>query len=84
MATEETQQIPLGLTVAVVARRVGVAPATLRTWERRYGLCPSDRSEGGHRRYCVTDVARLELMRKLVLAGMSAGEAAKKALQSET
>ena len=83
MATEETQQIPLGLTVAVVARRVGVAPATLRTWERRYGLCPSDRSEGGHRRYCVTDVARLELMRKLVLAGMPAGEAAKKALQSE-
>ena len=44
MATEETQQISLGLTVAVVARRVGVAPATLRTWERRYGLCPSDRS----------------------------------------
>ena len=26
------------LTVAAVARRLGVAPATLRTWDRRYGL----------------------------------------------
>ncbi|MFM8693986.1 MAG: transposase, partial [Actinomycetota bacterium] len=25
------------LTVASVARRLGVAPATLRTWDRRYG-----------------------------------------------
>ncbi|MEY3734595.1 MAG: hypothetical protein RL347_1954, partial [Actinomycetota bacterium] len=30
-----------GLTVAAVARRLGVAPATLRTWDRRYGLGPS-------------------------------------------
>src|SRR5690606_11779925 len=27
-----------GLAVAAVARRLGVAPATLRTWDRRYGL----------------------------------------------
>lgn len=30
------------LTVAAVARRLGIAPATLRTWDRRYGLGPSD------------------------------------------
>ena len=83
MAAEEDAEITLGLTVAVVARRVGVAPATLRTWERRYGICPSDRSSGGHRRYCITDVARLELMRRLVLSGMPAGEAAREALKSE-
>ena len=82
MAIEDAEKIHLGLTVAVVARRVGVAPATLRTWERRYGLCPSDRSTGGHRRYCITDVARLELMRRLVLAGMPAGQAAREAMQS--
>ncbi|MEY3685921.1 MAG: hypothetical protein RJB00_871, partial [Actinomycetota bacterium] len=29
------------LTVASVARRLGIAPATLRTWDRRYGLGPS-------------------------------------------
>lgn len=83
MASDDVELISLGLTVAVVARRVGVAPATLRTWERRYGLCPSDRSEGGHRRYCITDVARLELMRRLILSGMPAGEAARVALKSD-
>ena len=30
------------LTVAAVARRLGVAPATLRTWDRRYGLGPTE------------------------------------------
>ena len=38
------------LTVAAVARRVGVAPATLRTWDRRYGLGPSSHEAGQHRR----------------------------------
>jgi len=35
-----------GLTVAAVARRMGVAPATLRTWDRRYGLGPSVHEPG--------------------------------------
>jgi DNA-binding transcriptional MerR regulator len=83
MSVESVAQESVGLTVAVVARRVGVAPATLRTWERRYGIYPTDRSTGGHRRYSITDVARLELMRRLVLSGMPAGQAAKMALQSE-
>ena len=39
-----------GLTVAAVARRLGVAPATLRTWDRRYGLGPSEHSAGSQRR----------------------------------
>ena len=37
------------LTVAAVARRVGVAPSTLRTWDRRYGLGPSEHVAGNHR-----------------------------------
>ena len=73
----------VGLTVAMVASRVGVAPATLRTWERRYGMSPSQRSEGGHRRYCSTDIVRLEIMRRLVLSGMPAGDAARAALESK-
>ena len=38
------------LPVAAVARRLGVAPATLRTWDRRYGLGPSVHAPGAHRR----------------------------------
>ena len=62
------------LTVAAVARRLGVAPATLRTWDRRYGLGPSEHSSGEHRRYSAIDISRLTLMRKLVIAGVSPAE----------
>jgi len=72
-----------GLTVAAVARRLGVAPATLRTWDRRYALGPSSRSAGSHRRYSSLDVARLDLMRRLVNAGAPPAEAAKAALAAE-
>ena len=65
-----------GLTVAAVARRLGIAPATLRTWDRRYGLGPSEHSAGSHRRYSHEDLARLEHMRRLVVSGVTPGEAA--------
>ena len=68
---------PSGLTVAAVARRLGVAPATLRTWDRRYGLGPSDHRSGAHRRYTSADLARLEQMRRLVIAGVPLADAAR-------
>lgn len=68
------------LTVAAVARRLGVAPATLRTWDRRYGLGPSAHTAGAHRRYTADDLARLALMRRLVLEGVAPAEAARTAL----
>lgn len=67
------------LTVAAVARRIGVAPATLRTWDRRYGLGPSEHVEGEHRRYCPSDVAKLTTMRRLIVAGVSPSDAAEQA-----
>ncbi len=75
-----TAPVTEALTVAAVARRLGVAPATLRTWDRRYGLGPSEHSTGEHRRYNINDLARLTLMRKLVIAGVSPAEAAQRAL----
>ena len=68
-----------GLTVSAVARRMGVAPATLRTWDRRYGVGPSEHTPGSHRRYTPADLARLEHMRRLVIAGVPPAEAAKAA-----
>ena len=73
----------VGLTVAAVARRIGIAPATLRTWDRRYGLGPSVHQAGSHRRYSSIDVARLDLMRKLMLNGVLPSEAARSALSQE-
>ena len=72
------------LTVAAVARRLGVAPATLRTWARRYGIGPSDHESGSHRRYCAADLAKLTTMRRLIIAGMSPAEAAEKALSTKS
>lgn len=68
------------LTVAAVARRLGVAPATLRTWARRYGLGPSSHTAGSHRRYTSVDLARLVIMRRLTHEGLSPAEAAKVAI----
>jgi MerR family transcriptional regulator, light-induced transcriptional regulator len=73
-------QVNLGLTVAAVARRLGVAPATLRTWDRRYGLGPSAHEVGAHRRYSPLDIARLEHMRRLVISGVPPADAARAAL----
>jgi DNA-binding transcriptional MerR regulator len=72
----------LVLTVAAVARRLGVAPATLRTWARRYGLGPSEHVSGTHRRYNDFDLQRLQAMRRLTLSGMPAADAARSVLSS--
>lgn len=65
------------LTVAAVASRLGVAPATLRTWDRRYGLGPSEHTAGAHRRYSTADLARLMSMRSLTLDGVPPADAAR-------
>ncbi len=71
------------LPVSAVARRLGVAPATLRTWDRRYGLGPTAHAAGAHRRYAPCDVTRLETMRRLVLAGVAPGDAARQVLDQD-
>src|SRR4051812_38585543 len=70
------------LTVAAVARRLGVAPSTLRTWDRRYDLGPSAHTAGSHRRYGPQDLARLVVMRRLTMEGVPPAEAARIALAS--
>jgi len=57
------------LTVSGAARRLGIAPATLRTWDRRYGIGPTGHARGRHRRYSADDMARLELMQRALIQG---------------
>ena len=71
------------LTVAAVARRIGVAPATLRTWARRYGIGPSSHEAGSHRKYCPADLAKLTVMRRLISAGVAPADAAEQAKAHE-
>lgn len=78
MAPDASPSPPLR--VAVVARRLGVAPATLRTWARRYGLGPSAHVAGSHRQYSDDDLARLVVMRRLTLQGVAPSDAARTAL----
>src|SRR5512133_1028860 len=74
---DECPTPPPMLTVAAVARRLGVAPSTLRTWDRRYDLGPSAHTAGSHRRYSPDDLARLVIMRRLTLEGVPPSDAAR-------
>ncbi|NJP34212.1 MerR family transcriptional regulator [Micromonospora thermarum] len=70
------------LSAGAVARRLGVAVTTLRTWHQRYGLGPSEHVPGYHRRYTLADLARLEIMRRLTAEGIAPAEAARWARQA--
>jgi MerR family transcriptional regulator, light-induced transcriptional regulator len=65
------------LTVSGAARRLGIAPATLRTWDRRYGVGPAEHTRGRHRTYSAVDMARLEVMQHALVKGASPAEAAR-------
>ncbi|WP_328336938.1 MerR family transcriptional regulator [Streptomyces violaceus] len=69
-----------GLTTGEVARRLGVAPTTIRSWDRRYGIGPDAHTGGRHRRWTAADVARLERMCALTATGLPPAEAARTAL----
>jgi DNA-binding transcriptional MerR regulator len=64
------------LRIGAVARRTGVAVATLRAWERRYDLLLPGRTEGGHRLYSEQDVARVLAVLRLTAQGWSVSAAA--------
>src|ERR1039458_1572742 len=70
----------VGFSVGAVARRLGVAPSTLRTWNRRYGIGARELSPGRHRRYTAEDITRLEHMQRLILLGAAPADAARAAL----
>ncbi|MFY0409188.1 MerR family transcriptional regulator [Solicola sp. PLA-1-18] len=66
--------------VGAVATRLNLPPATLRTWERRYGVGPSERTQGGHRRYSEEDILRAQVVAHLISRGVPAQAGARVAL----
>jgi methanogenic corrinoid protein MtbC1 len=65
--------------IGELSRRTGIAPDTLRAWERRYGLLEPSRSAGGFRLYGPEDERRVRAMKAMIETGLSASEAARQA-----
>ncbi|MFE5138700.1 MerR family transcriptional regulator [Streptomyces fagopyri] len=68
-----------GETTGALARKLGVSPTTLRSWDRRYGIGPALRTDGRHRRWTPEDVAMLQEMCRFTAAGLPPAEAARAA-----
>ncbi|KQZ88193.1 hypothetical protein ASD62_01485 [Phycicoccus sp. Root563] len=81
---EDSGRTTVEWAVGSVSERLGVAPATLRTWDRRYGIGPSQRTEGGHRRYTEEDIRRVRVMARFTARGVPAQSAARVALSMDS
>ncbi len=62
-------------TVQEVSERTGVAAATLRQWERRYGTPQPDRSGSGYRLYSDADLALIATIKRHIDDGVPASRA---------
>jgi len=58
-----------------VIHETGLSPATLRAWERRYGLLKPQRSPGGHRLYSEYDIEILKWLVARQAEGLSISRA---------
>ncbi|MBY4594102.1 MerR family transcriptional regulator [Ottowia caeni] len=63
-----------GLPIAAVERETGLAKDTLRVWEKRYGFPQPLRDLNGDRLYPADQVQRLQLIRRLLDAGLRPGK----------
>lgn len=78
----ESNQFDPKFGIGAVARITGIAPDTLRIWERRYRVAAPERGQGSRRLYDRKDITRLTLIKQLVdqgnsistVAGLSEGE----------
>jgi DNA-binding transcriptional MerR regulator/methylmalonyl-CoA mutase cobalamin-binding subunit len=63
--------------INAVAEMTGIPAATLRAWERRYGVPEPRRTESSYRVYSDADVELIRRVRELCEQGMAPSEAAK-------
>ena len=66
--------------IRAVSEIVGVSTATLRAWERRYGVPSPARTASAYRLYSDADVQTIRKMRDLVEHGMAPAEASRQVL----
>jgi DNA-binding transcriptional MerR regulator/methylmalonyl-CoA mutase cobalamin-binding subunit len=70
--------------IRTVSELTGVSSATLRAWERRYGVPAPSRTPSAYRLYSDEDVALIMRMRDLVKGGMAPAESARLLLSEPT
>lgn len=58
-------------TIQQISKQTGLSIHTLRYYEQIGLLDPIERLANGHRRYCDTDLLRLEFLKRLRATGMS-------------
>ncbi len=63
--------------IGAVVQMTGIAAATIRAWERRYGFPEASRSPGGHRLFSDAEVLRLRWVKNRVDDGMQPSQAVK-------
>ena len=68
--------------IQVAAELSGTPAATLRAWERRYGVPVPRRTTSAYRLYTAEDVALIRRMSELVAGGMAPSDAARTVLAS--
>lgn len=73
-----------GIPIRQLAELTGVAPATLRAWERRYGLMRPARTPKGHRSYSQADIELVRAVVSLLHDGIGIGEAARRVLRGDS
>lgn len=66
--------------IRTVSQMCGVSTATLRAWERRYGVPAPARTASAYRLYTDADIALIKSMRERVNEGIAAAEAARMVL----
>ena len=69
-------EVGSGLTIQAVSELLDVPAPTIRSWERRYGIPPTSRSAGGHRRFFPDELVMLRQMRDEIAKGHRASDAA--------
>ena len=71
------------LAIGDLAERTGIAVATLRMWESRYGFPAPERLASGHRRYSEADLEAVRQVARDRAAGMSLPAAIARAQQAQ-
>lgn len=61
--------------IKAVVEATGLPAATLRAWERRYGVLAPGRTDSGYRLYSARDIARLRWLKARLAEGMTISQA---------